>query len=487
MLDQSFSAENFRNIFQIENRKGNLRKEMFPAKYIYFINEIKTLKSEIKEKSIERKDGNISKKEYQLIKDEKNNKIKECKKKKDDVLYEQVKKISANVNNDSFKFTINIQEREGKPVYQLGDSLEEFYAIKQLQYNIRKTFQVKQADRYSILKQINLLLSDNFPKYIIRTDIKSFYESIPQIELLEKIEQNTLLNYQSKKFIAGIFEEYESKKDPIKFKAKKGVPRGIGISAYLAELYMRDIDRKIKSLEHVTFYARYVDDIFIIFTPNTKSCGINYFEKVSTIITSSGLELNPETDSKTQLVDMLNKFEGFNSTLNYLGYKFNLLGVKIKGEENLIDYRLSVNLSEKKIEKYKSRLKLSFDTYNNESKYNERRARKILFDCLRMLTGNTNLVNSKNGVKVGVYFSNSLLDKEKKDGLKDLKCFDGFLKEMVHSRLAPYSELLFDVDKLRSQIKQCFSFQKGFEDKRFHKFTIEELKTLKRIWADETI
>jgi len=168
MLDQSFSAENFRNIFQIENRKGNLRKEMFPAKYIYFINEIKTLKSEIKEKSIERKDGNISKKEYQLIKDEKNNKIKECKKKKDDVLYEQVKKISANVNNDSFKFTINIQEREGKPVYQLGDSLEEFYAIKQLQYNIRKTFQVKQADRYSILKQINLLLSDNFPKYIIR-------------------------------------------------------------------------------------------------------------------------------------------------------------------------------------------------------------------------------------------------------------------------------------------------------------------------------
>lgn len=487
MLDQSFSAENFRNIFHIENRKGNLKKEMFPAKYIDLIKEIKSLKAEIKEKSRERKDGTITKEEYQSIKDEKNSKIKECKKKKDDVLYEQVKEISANVNNDSFRFTINVEERDGKPVYQLGDSIEVFYAIKQLQYNIRKTFKVKQADRYSILKQIKLLLSDNFPKYIIRTDIKSFYESIPQVGLLEKIEQNTLLNYQSKKFIAGIIEEYEAKKDPREFEAKKGVPRGIGISAYLAELYMRDIDNKIKSLENVTFYARYVDDIFIIFTPNTKSSGTNYFEKVNKIITSSGLELKPETDAKTQLVDMLNKIEGFNSSINYLGYKFNTLGIKLKADENPINYRLSVNLSDNKIDKYKSRIKLSFDTYNKESKYDERRARKILFDCLRMLTGNTNLINSKNGVKVGVYFSNSLLDKEKKDGLKDLKSLDGFLTGMVYSNLVPYAELLLDIEKLRYQIKQSFSFQKGFEEKRFHKFKIKELKTLKKIWADETI
>ena len=31
-----------------------------------------------------------------------------------------------------------------------------------------------------ILKQIKLLLSDGFPKIVIRTDIESFYESIPQ-------------------------------------------------------------------------------------------------------------------------------------------------------------------------------------------------------------------------------------------------------------------------------------------------------------------
>ena len=103
------------------------------------------------------------------------------------------------------------------------------------------------------------------------------------------------------------------------------------------------------------------------------------------------MELKPKTDAKTQLVDMLNKIEGFNSSINYLGYKFNTQGIKHKADENPIDYRLSVNLSDSKIDKYKSRIKLSFDTYNEESKYDERRARKILFDCLRMLTGNTNL------------------------------------------------------------------------------------------------
>ena len=96
-----------------------------------------------------------------------------------------------------------------------------FYAIKQLQYNIRKTFKVKQADRYSILKQIKLLLSDNFPKYIIRTDIKSFYESIPQVGLLEKIEQNTLLNYSQRNLLQKLLKSMRLKKTQENLKQKK--------------------------------------------------------------------------------------------------------------------------------------------------------------------------------------------------------------------------------------------------------------------------
>ena len=49
-----------------------------------------------------------------------------------------------------------------------------------------------------------------------------------------------------------------------------GVPRGFGVSAYLSELYMREIDNEIKALPDVIYYARYVDDIVIIFSPKTK-------------------------------------------------------------------------------------------------------------------------------------------------------------------------------------------------------------------------
>jgi hypothetical protein len=326
------------------------------------------------------------------------------------------------------------------------------------------------------------LLSDNFPKYVIRTDIKSFYESIPQSELLKKIEENTLLNYQSKNFIVDIIKEYENKKDD-KFDRGKGIPRGIGISAYLAELYMRDIDSKIKSLENLAFYARYVDDIFIIFIPNNKNNTVNYFEQVNKIVEKTGLELQPETDEKTQLVDMFHTTEKFKESINYLGYKFTISAIKTKAMKNPIECRVVVNLSENKIKKYKKRIELSFAAYNRDSKYNERQARKRLFDCLSMLTGNTTLINSKKGIKVGVYFSNSLLEK---DELEDLTNLDGFLTKIVHKNLIPYGELLFDIDKLRTQIKKTFSFQKGFENKKFHKFKIKELKVLKGIWKDET-
>jgi hypothetical protein len=64
--------------------------------------------------------------------------------------------------------------------------------------------------------------------------------------------------------ISQILEDYNSKKDTATIKHEKGVPRGVGISSYLSELYMENIDNEIRNLQDVIYYARYVDDIFII-------------------------------------------------------------------------------------------------------------------------------------------------------------------------------------------------------------------------------
>lgn len=470
MLDQSFSAENFQNIFQIENRKGNLKKDMFPDDYIDKILKIKQLKASIREKLSARKKGEITKEEYVRFQEETNDEIKKSKKEKDDVLYKQMKEISREVNDASFNFPVTIDYRNGSPVYLLENNLATFYALKQLQNNVQKTFKVKQANRYHILKQIQLLLNDDFPKYVIRTDIKSFYESIPQAKLIRTIEENTLLNYQSKEFISIIIKEYESKKDILTFEKDKGIPRGVGISAYLSELYMRDIDSKIKSLNDITFYARYVDDIFIVITPhNTILPKESYLKEIKTIVSESELSLN---ESKTILIDMLNPKQSLSETITYLGYKFTITCPQSK-------YNTSINISDNKIDKYKKRIEWSFNAYNTESKYNEREARKKLFDCLRMLTGNTTLTNSKKGIKLGSYFSNSILEKK---NLKDLEKLDDYLIQACDNFLTPYHKLMVDKEKLKTHIITKFSFCKGFQEKRFHTFHVKELAILKQTW-----
>jgi hypothetical protein len=468
MIDQSFSAENFEKIFNIENRKGNINKDTLPAEYIALIVRIKEIRATIKELKDKYEREEISKDEYLSSRDAHNQTIKDLQLRKEAVLYESLKKISEEVNSSKFQFNFKIGDRNGKPTYEIGNSIAQFYAIKQLQYNIRKTFKVKQSDRYRILKQIKLLLADGFPKIVIRTDIESFYESIPQDKLLDKVLDNTLLTHKSKQFISTIIQDYEKLKDKKQERPGYGIPRGVGISAYLSELYMNDIDRHIRSIGNVTFYSRYVDDIFIVITPPSKTGSTDYLKDVEDIFTRFGLTMKK---SKTKVESIL-RATTHKATIEYLGYSFEIN----YGNDHC---HLKINLTKSKIDKYKERLQKAFDYYNAESKYNERRERRFLFDRLRFLSGNTKLLNSKEGIKVGVYYSNSLLEES---NLKSLMAVNGFLKKMACTNLKPHCSGSFDVDKMKKQIIRRFDFCEGFKQKRFHNYTTKELIEIKKVW-----
>ncbi len=439
-----------------------------PAEYIALIVKIKEIRAAFKELKDKYEREEISKDEYLESRDTHNQTIKDLQLRKEAVLYESLKTISEEVNSSKFQFNFKIGNRNGKPTYEIGNSIAQFYAIKQLQYNIRKTFKVKQSDRYRILKQIKLLLADGFPKIVIRTDIESFYESIPQDKLLDKVLDNTLLTHKSKQFISTIIQDYEKLKDKKIESPGHGVPRGVGISAYLSELYMNDVDRQIKSIGNVTFYARYVDDIFIIVTPSSKSDKTDYLKEIEGIFTRYSLKMKT---SKTKSESIIRTTSG-KANIEYLGYSFE------------IDYgndhsHLEINLTKSKVDKYKERLQKAFDYYNAESKYNERRERRLLFDRLQFLSGNTKLLNSKEGIKVGVYYSNSLLEES---NLKSLKAVNGFLTKMVCTNLKPHCSGSFDVGKLKRQIIRRFDFCEGFKQKRFHNYTTKELIEIKKVW-----
>ena len=177
---------------------------------------------------------------------------------KKDVLRNYLETLDKQINAYGFKFSLNkFVADNDKEVYTLDiASHTHLFAIKQLQYNIRHTFKVKQSNRHSILANVKTFLNSNIPVYVIRTDISSFYESIPHNRLMPMIFGNTLLSNKSKAFIKGILGEYENIKDHALVSPFQGIPRGIGISSYLSELYMRDIDTNIACRKEVMYYAR---------------------------------------------------------------------------------------------------------------------------------------------------------------------------------------------------------------------------------------
>jgi len=440
MLDQSFSLNNFLNIFFNENRKGTLNNHLFSLEYLAKHKEIKdflTMRPTMAKDSFEEK-------------------IKELNDEKFELLEQHLSNVSTHVNLKSFQFKLSIFEKAGKDIYTFNKDAASFFASKQLQLNISKTFKVKQSNRYEMVKQLKAILGNNFPKFLIRTDIKSFYESIPQDKLLKKIDENQLLNYRSKKLIKSLVWQYEAVKDKLLYKMGQGVPRGIGISAYLSELYMRDIDRRIGQLNDIVYYARYVDDIVMIFVPTSENKLRNYIMEVKTLLLDEGLEIRDGLDGLPSKTFELNFFK------TILRFQFDFLGYKFVIENNAFK---QLRLSENKIEKYDSRLEKIISNYNYYSKYDEKKARKLMFDRMRFLTGNFHLINSKKNIKAGIYYSNILLADDNVSALADMNHLNNLIKKHV-SKLSPYINLSVDVEKLKNYLLNNFSFNSGFFGKR---------------------
>ncbi len=447
MLDQSFSAENFRKILDYENRKGVYIEGEYFQDIEKITEEIKKCNTEVRDKK-----NKVSAEDFEIFRKETNDKKEKLKEKKEEQLRIELQKISDIVVNDKFRVKLTKDEDiTDKPVYKIENKPEYFFALKQIQYNFRKLYKVKQANRFAIVSQIKGLLEDNFPKYVVRTDIQEFYESIPHDILLQKLNEENLLTFYSKKILFQILNEYKGLSS-----SNKGLPRGVGVSAYLAELYMRDIDNQIKSIPTVSYYARYVDDIIIVFTPLSTKDSRDYLAKIDEIIeTKYALTRNK---AKTKSFDLVDTPSGCN--LEFLGYQIQFGNGSIK-----------LKLTSKKVVRYKLRIDLVIDSYLNYAKINEKKARKILVKRLKFLTCNTRLLNNKKNILVGVFYSNSLLTDS-----SDFKGLDSYLTHKIQSRIS--------VVHLQTRLAK-YKFEEGFSSKRFSAFTTNELSHILEIWKTQ--
>lgn len=445
MFDQMFTAENFRRIFDSENRKGvDLAARYFPTlepltlgvhSKVEEIRDLRRVQATLKSDDFDTKLFAL-KAELIALKASKSSAI--------DSLMDEV---SNRVLNPAFKMGLSQRAGpKGKPVFCIDADPETLFVIKQLQRNIHHIYGVKQANRHDLVCQLRDMLGNRFPFELVRTDISSFYESIDRKRLVEKLDRDQLLSPSSKKYIKQVLESYgEISGSPT------GVPRGVGISAYLAELYLQPVDTAIRATPGLVLYCRFVDDIVAVFArPPVGTFHGSFKDRVIEILGDHGLTHNSVKTSEVRLADAgPKKFE-------YLGYRFHLK-----------PGHFEVSPSAAKVAKYRLRVNAAFAEYWRETSVNPKGAFRKLVGRVKFLTGNTRLSNSKSRSATGVYFNNSIAT-----NLSSFQLLDKRLKTRI-------SEL--KRTSLQKKLKK-FRFTSGFEQRRYHTFTTRELQMIVSAW-----
>lgn len=448
MLDQMFTAENFRRIFDTENRKG------VDVAGLYFPH-LQPMTDAVRDKVAEirkwrKNKAALSAAMFEAGEDQLKSQLADLKATKSSAIDVEMEKLSALVAMPGFKAQLTQKTGpKGKPVYCVDATAETFFVMKQVQWNIYRIYKVKQANRHDLACRIRDTVGSGFPYEFVRTDVSDFYESIDREKLYAKLDQDQLLNSSSKRFIRQIFASYKSLSGSL-----KGIPRGVGISAYLAELYLRPVDRAIGDLPGIVMYCRYVDDIFAVFArpPAGVTLG-SYKERVLKILSDNQLTHNVDKTNEFDLGD-----KGGPKRFDYLGYCF-----------TATLRTLEIAPSDAKIEKLKQRLEATFLEYRRAVPTRQRQAFREIVARVKFLTGNTRLKNSKSGATTGIFYNSPLVT-----DLRKYQTLDTLLKKRISAVKRP---------RLRSSL-QKYRFSSGFVERRFHNFSSTELQMIVKAWQN---
>ncbi len=375
-------------------------------------------------------------------------------------LEKQINEVFEKITEETFEFSIN---RTGS--YFLTESLFDKLVLRKLNDNIKRIYKDEQANRKIIISQIKVLLQEDCPYWIIKTDIKSFYESINREFILEKFKNDSILSYFSVFLLNQLFSNKE-------IVSTYGLPRGMNISATMSEIYMRKFDKWIKNCSGVYYYARFVDDI-IIFTNTLKNAQL-VLESIGKNLDelSNGLKIN---SNKTQLYNglslerlSLDDFQKYheNHPLEYLGYKFSKTKVKNK-------YTLTVGIAEKKLKKIKTRIVYSFLDFTKNTNI------VLLENRIKFLTGNYSIKKSSEGndLRSGIFFNYSQIT-----DFKQLESLNTFYRKILYSKKGNLGLQINCISKTQKKRLSKYCFISGFKKKVYSGFNYTEISEIVKCW-----
>lgn len=361
-----------------------------------------------------------------------------------------------------------------KMVYKLT-ALSDELALRKASNNIRLLTGIKQQDRDLIVKNLIAFLQEGVPYRIYKLDIRSFYESLEARRILTSTSNSEHLSRNTKRVVETFLQN-------MALQGVTGLPRGLSISATLAEAALCSFDKFIKVEPNVHFFARFVDDILII--TSGEEAASAFIHKIESELPRK-LEFNTKKQKQyvkavpeayhqpaSQPPEVLAQFD-------YLGYRLRVLNPPLGPKKNLkhCSRPVEVLIAPKKVARLKTRIVKSLLHYEKDLNF------PLLRNRFRFLTGNYELIDKATGIRSrsGIYYNYNLINKH-----DDLDALDRFIRSALLSR--NWTKIAHTTSQLtaqqRRQLLRC-SFRKGFSEKTQYSFSEDQIQKICRCWAYE--
>lgn len=256
--------------------------------------------------------------------------------------------IRTNVLRGTYKFTtyrksfickgekknprvINVPTIKDKlTLHAINDYLNEIYNYKNCT-----------ALPYNVIDEIIRNYETNQYNYFLKYDIKEFYSSINHrflINTLRKTIKNEMFIKIIRRAVKNPAIEYPVKsKNSKRIQRKQGVPEGLNISNSLANIFMIDLDDKMKLYNNI-IYLRYVDDVIILCNETDK-------DDINNLFINEIEKLKLRVNKKKINYGLLSE-----SSFEYLGYSFNPGGFITVRDSSILNFE---NNLEKMFSNYK--------------------------------------------------------------------------------------------------------------------------------------
>ena len=195
----SYNYDSLNDAFNAANRKGKMQKRYLSLKYLAAAQEYREMREQLNE-LLRKKTAERTEEEADFV-DFLKQLMRVSAQQQKSLLQEHLSNVSSNILSSSFRFNLtpDASADPKKPVYSIGTTAEEFFAMQVLCWNVKKLFNISMSSRNEILSQLKMLLREDKSRYyIIRTDVCHCFESIPHDKLFEYLEGKNLHDVKSK-------------------------------------------------------------------------------------------------------------------------------------------------------------------------------------------------------------------------------------------------------------------------------------------------